>query len=424
MILLTHWIIPRFWAAMEQVIARDVTRMVQSSIAKGAPVTVSDFQIYADRLIVQENPPDTGAEQRLILLRVAAAKIGAEGQIVSDYTARQAVVDVHRLEGGDTVLSVVLVDAVAYDGKTVFGTPAVEQQIRLPGVFNDETTFMTHGQLLRTRAVPDHYSHVAEAKAQLADLLRQLDLEAYMRESLDRTGAVELTTAWGTGDKRVVVHADALDQGTLVAFDGRPIIVEDYLDGELEHRFRAGSALIRPGTASQRERPTIDLVLSDFQVIGMGEGTTINDREALSIPELGVDALSGADPAERPVDDLLQLAADHGAPAAARAERLRVIVDELRHEIDARLIKRYALSMTALLLLLLGAILAMWLRHSVPLVIYVWAFLPSILDIITISGGEHMMRDGQLVSGAVITWSGNAILAAVIIAVYLRLSRH
>ena len=56
--------------------------------------------------------------------------------------------------------------------------------------------------------------------------------------------------------------------------------------------------------------------------------------------------------------------------------------------------RRYALSMTAMLLLLLGATLAMLLRDSPPLVTYTWAFLPSILDILLISGGDHMVRRG------------------------------
>ncbi len=82
------------------------------------------------------------------------------------------------------------------------------------------------------------------------------------------------------------------------------------------------------------------------------------------------------------------------------------------------------MSLTALLLLVLGGTLAMVLRESLPLVIYVWAFVPSILDVILISGGGHMVRSGQVALGTAVLWSGNALLAAIIAFAYSRLIRN
>ena len=76
------------------------------------------------------------------------------------------------------------------------------------------------------------------------------------------------------------------------------------------------------------------------------------------------------------------------------------------------------------LLLLLGATLAMMLRQALPLVIYAWAFAPSILDIIVISGGGHMVRDGSVVSGTIVLWSGNVLLVAMIIGALRRVMRN
>ena len=76
------------------------------------------------------------------------------------------------------------------------------------------------------------------------------------------------------------------------------------------------------------------------------------------------------------------------------------------------------------MLLLLGGTLAMVLRDSLPLVIYVWAFVPSILDVILISGGGHMVQDGQIALGTAVLWSGNALLAAIIAFAYCRLIRN
>jgi hypothetical protein len=99
-------------------------------------------------------------------------------------------------------------------------------------------------------------------------------------------------------------------------------------------------------------------------------------------------------------------------------------VERLQRDSASRLLARYALSLTAMLLLLLGATLAMWLRHSVPLVVYIWAFLPSILDILLISGGDHLARSGLMAGGMVLLWSGNLLVCAVLVFAFLRLSRN
>ena len=106
-----------------------------------------------------------------------------------------------------------------------------------------------------------------------------------------------------------------------------------------------------------------------------------------------------------------------------RVSRLRNEVDSLQREITARLLNRYALSVTAPLLLLLGAIMAMWLRGSLPLTIYVLAFVPAVLDLILTSAGEQLMRDGRTL-GPIVMWSGNAIMVGIIVLAYLRLARH
>ena len=113
-----------------------------------------------------------------------------------------------------------------------------------------------------------------------------------------------------------------------------------------------------------------------------------------------------------------------GADLAERADTLEKRLERLDWEILARLLKRYALSVTGLLLVCLGAVLAMVLRESLPLVVYLVAFLPSVLDLILISSGEHMMREGDLVIGGIIMWSGNAALLVMFIVAYLKLRRN
>ena len=106
-----------------------------------------------------------------------------------------------------------------------------------------------------------------------------------------------------------------------------------------------------------------------------------------------------------------------------KSAELTRAIRKLNREITGRLLNRYALSATALLLLALGALLPMWLRNSYPLTTYVLAFLPSVADLILISAGEQLLRDGRALGHGVM-WSGNVMLLAMCVYSYWRVSRH
>ena len=99
-------------------------------------------------------------------------------------------------------------------------------------------------------------------------------------------------------------------------------------------------------------------------------------------------------------------------------------VDRLVNNINSRLLRRYALSATAMLLLLLGSTLAIYMRHTMPLVVYVWAFMPAVLDMMLIASGDHMARAGQVTGGIALMWSGNGLLLGAFLFVYRRLARN
>jgi hypothetical protein len=165
-------------------------------------------------------------------------------------------------------------------------------------------------------------------------------------------------------------------------------------------------------------------VVHDCEVTDLRQGAAVNYRAELKIPDLSPPDFVGEDPSQLPYQELLTRAEGSEGITHLRAEYLREIVTDLRLAIDSRLLRRYALSLTGLLLLLLGATLAMWLRDSLPLVTYVWAFLPSILNVLMISGGDHMAREGLVVSGYAVMWSGNALLIVFQLFILARLMRN
>jgi lipopolysaccharide export LptBFGC system permease protein LptF len=426
MVLLTQWVIPRFWALMDGLITRDVTRMVQASIDKGTPVQLGNVQIHADRLLIQENPADTEAETRLVLFRVVAAELDRSKRIVTEVAARQAVVDVHR-RSGQTYLMLALVDTVVYNGTTgqVAQLPEIQPDaIPVPSAFKDEPVFMTQGQLVRLRDNPDTYSQVVEAKVALAEALRRAEVWSHLTDRIASASAVELSGGFGGLDHRFVVHADWFERGRFFTNDRRPVVIREFDGNRPVRRIAAAKVLTRPSVGTSLSDPTIDLMIQDCEVTDLRQGAAVNQRAELKIPDLSPMGFIGDDPSELPYERLLARADSSDGVVRYRAERLALVVDGLTRGINSRLLRRYALSLTGMLLLLLGATLAMWLRDSLPLVIYIWAFMPSILDILVISGGEQMVNTGLIASGYILMWSGNALLLAIILFVLARLMRN
>ena len=80
--------------------------------------------------------------------------------------------------------------------------------------------------------------------------------------------------------------------------------------------------------------------------------------------------------------------------------------------------------MSAPLVLLLGAALAAWRRQSLPLTIYLLAFVPALANIVTIAGGQQVMRGGAIWAGIAIMWSGNALLLGLALHAYRKWAAH
>lgn len=161
----------------------------------------------------------------------------------------------------------------------------------------------------------------------------------------------------------------------------------------------------------------------------MPSACAITDRSARSVDELSAEAsalasngastgaMNGADAQVNPI-----LRAQTNAISATNAmnESVRVV----RADIVARIVQRINQSLCAPLMLILGAVLAIRLRGSNPLQVYLLAFIPSIVAVLLISGGEQMLRESTSVLGIFIATSGNIGLASMILIAYRQVARN
>ena len=93
-------------------------------------------------------------------------------------------------------------------------------------------------------------------------------------------------------------------------------------------------------------------------------------------------------------------------------------------ECDSHVANRFAQSASIVLVLLLGAALAVAMKRAMPLTVYLLAFIPAVTNIFMVSGGQLLMSDGKVLVGSVVMWGGNFLLFSVLFLTWRRIVRN
>ncbi len=427
MLVLVNLVVPIFWTRMESMLARDVTRLLASAVERGEAFDLGDTRIYADDVLVQDDPEGTTADTRLVLVGVAALQAADDGMPDTEFTADHATLDVYRVDGR-SILKLVLGDATVFraEDDTLVRMPAAEPRaIDLGHRFQPNPKMFTLGRMLDIRAEPLSFWRVRHYVDRLADRLRTDEFESIVEAGIRETGVLSLRD--GRRDETWIVTPSATDGRTPGARLIGPRVERRSGDGDV---VEADVASVRWSVHRRDGRSVVDLSIDRGDVAGAGMLAAERlPREIRSLEPVGV-----VEPV-RPSDDEViawgHRVADDPVTAEAIRTAVRADLEGVEHEsaklewdIDARIQQRFAQAVTAPLLLLLGSILAIHLRHSTPLAVYLVAFLPAIADILLISGGEQTLRRGPSIFGHLLLWSGNGLLVVLCMVAWLRLRRH
>ena len=114
-------------------------------------------------------------------------------------------------------------------------------------------------------------------------------------------------------------------------------------------------------------------------------------------------------------------APDQGREARP-VDQLEHEITRLRNKIVAKRHERWALSASCVVMVTLGAVMAMYLKLTTPLIIYLWSFFPALGTIIVMeAGGQTIASRGPV--GLPLLWSGVIALAVLAAIVYRRMTR-
>lgn len=423
MAILVNAVIPPFWAAMKSVITQDAAAVFVATVRDGKAFNAGRMMVYADQAELLDAPD--GVADRIGMRGVVAVEFGAGGVPETEFVAESAVVDLYRVEGraGQSRLlmkaSMRQVNVVRLlDGTVAFVPEANPDAVEVQSASERSPNMANLIDLVSMMRNPDVSGDSAQRRAEIARMVRSARALALADAQLRRGIAVAFVD--DRSGRRYELRAAGIQGGQAVGAPGGSVIIEESQDGRLLRRGRGASArfdlapLERGDDASTAVRLTVTLIKPTVEGLSSSWPETLDGvRPDMTLPAAAMtaDALEEEAVATSKNAALLgPIAKAIGTTAGSWANLRREVV----WEATAHAWMRLAQAVCAPLLLLMGAVLAVQMRRSSPLLVYAIAFVPAIIDILLINSGQHSMRDGELVWGFLVMWSGNAAVAGIV----------
>jgi lipopolysaccharide export LptBFGC system permease protein LptF len=434
MLALVMYLIPHFWLRMQELATADATQMLVASIERGQALKADRLMIYADSVREAEAPE--GVRRRLHLEGVAAVELSPKGgsAVETEFTAEAATVDVHATSRG-TVVKVVLLDATVFrpaEGALVTVPRAEPEAAAVYGTFDRGPKFLSIDEILRLRVDPDSADAVRRAREPLALRLGELELWSCL-EPVASGGRIELAVPGS--DRSVRIEGATCAGGRLVpaAAGGTFSLVESAGGRDIRSATATGGSFRAVSEAGYEPRLALSVPAT---VSATDVASGLPGRWTPQIDDLLPTGCAPRDWTAEPTRAVLDAAArwperDGAGPyAAARgavdsaAGFLQWQRDRISRDAESYVSNRLAQAVSIVLVLLLGATLAIAMRRALPLTVYILAFVPAIVNIMMIASGRQMIAGNSQVAGFLVLWGGNAVLAAALWLAWRRVARN
>lgn len=483
---LSNYVIPRFLHKAAEVVTEDVTRMIVASIERGEAVRFGDRWLYADAVSELGPDPKVGAYQRLWLGGVLVVSIDKNGEVREQGSARVAYVWLQRTTGRDAAAATAAGGGAAHGlgddpltdsapvtrilfqpedyvgvGRGLRGSGGnLAQAFYVSNALIDDPKFMTWPELRRLGEKPELVNGVDRRRRELAVALAQRETIESLRAGMRAEGRVLLADALG---QKFVLHAadvrppnrrerrqnDAERERTdwlfVVPPPGEGHVVMEALapDGRVQRRQSANTAWLRferGGTPASGAAIAIqfnEVSAEDLSADGDPDppgtaddvppaGAVLQWRASQLVQVNGPAAESAEETSFnliRAAESRLQNRPEDAAVVGPPLDQLKRRISNLEREVLSKIHERLAMAAACLVMVALGAVMAMRLRDSLPLTIYLWAFFPALAAVITVSAGQQLTHQ-QGPIGLLLMWGGVGALGGYTLIELGKLSRH
>jgi hypothetical protein len=440
MFVLVQSAVPRFWGLAEQVIADDAAQVFVATIRRGEAFQAGNMLICADTIDMAPLPPGSQAEQRIVMEGVVALETDPQSRAVTEFVARGATVDLYG-RGGDLLVKVAMSDATVIRPQegTVIRLPTAE-----PGVMSMDRSWERSPK----------YLPYSELKAVIDDPElgpRPYDIRARIVESLGlsriyrgieadimagRAGRVDHPESGRTYE---IADARLAAAGIVPAPPARQLTVREFTAGRLTREATTAQVTFVP-TEGAGSQGRFDMVVVAPEARAVLDGQGRPTRWPARIVGVRSPQMSDADEAARAASpeaapalraELDELAGRTGVPWASTMREVSALRGRWEHEcrrivVEARSHEwmRIAQSVAVPLVVMLGTLLAVLFRSSLPLTVYFLSFLPALAEIILVASGQSIYRNGSPGLGLAVMWSGHGVLLVLLAGAWYRVARH
>lgn len=432
--------IPRFLKGMAEMVSQNATQFIESRVLQGQAIESTmggkPAYVYAD--IVRRQPmlvTEAGAYDSLYLKSILFVTLGPDNQIDTQGTTREAMIWVKRggSSDGESATEVLL----RPDRSTVFDANGRAEiavsmhKFLVPNKFRDDPKFMTVQELIEVARNPELLPQVERRRRALALALAEDEMTRQIRERLRATKALELLEVVEGKASKVIVRARDIRRNRaagnvwrIVPIAGQPVLIEQYSpDGHKLKTMAASEANLGITRKSQdpqnaEELAVVNIMFHELSVV-VPEDVDTPDA-SLRPGAIGEWPLRGLQLVQGDSDDILNDSSDNLVRAAdakiaaskaldpvlagARQDLLNRTADLLR-EVFSKHNERLAMAFACLVMVMTGAVMAMRLRDSLPLTIYLWAFFPALGAVLTISTGQQITHQSGPI-GLLMLWGG------------------
>ena len=433
MFFLVQSAIPRFLGLMCDVITHDAAQVFVSTIRSGEPFRAGNFMIFADRIAMDDTVTDPSM-QRVRMEGVAAIEIDAAGKLGTEFVARSGSADLYTTQS-DLIVNVAFRDAtVLRPGEsTVAFMSLVQPMPTLIDVgWERSPKYLPWSELLGVVRDPSKGAMVVIEQNRLEKSIAPALLIEQLGAELAKSGSARLFCKEAN---RIYEIHDAMLGGnglipippakrfTVIELEGQNPLreaatVSAQLIATVNADGAAGSSLLdlvlnEPRTRSLRAEDD-RVVRWPSRIVGLSNE---NDRIALSSQES--------------MDAVRRISMQTSPPLNAYAPVAKSFVSRIEHAMSVTFYEalshiwmRFAQPISVLLMLVLGGILAIWRRNSLPLTIFLLAFIPAIANVLLVASGQSILRSSKVGFGLTVMWMGNAILFALILGIGRRMARR
>jgi len=451
--LLANYVNPWFWERMERTAHLDAPEFFIRSVQQGIPVRADKTLIYAQRAKRLE-AVDPEASAALWLEGLLMVKLD-RGVPEVETTARQGLF--HLYQKRDlTVISGVLQGGVLEDQidaharkRMTFRTERIDvPPFAIESGFRTKTKFMDLRNLQRIAAHPEEHWRVSRRVDELRKWLTGRLLYHEIDRQLRENGRIELipespgnsTSEEFDSGQRWVVYGRSVTSLQKGQWRLEPPTGESacrlvkYDRGRAETEFLSPDVFFRINIGEFRE-PRFNLNLADATQLALmdPDSVPVEQGEVLPTPMEFRQTLPnfqkpvGEELETRTMTELVKLVPQSDQPeATGYVKNIDTEIHRLRGVILCRLHERTALSLACLVMMLLGAVLAMAMHKALPLMVYLGSFVPAIAGILLIASGGDLLKNQEVadVWGMTVLWSGNFGMSVFILIVIHRITRN